>query len=161
MASIEDLVATVSGVHVGQHGADLKDLQAKLHHALLPTIPTYRNPVPLPVPNTTSAPLPPPAPVSSWNSPAPNCPYLHSFHPTHASLPPHPTPLPHSQPQPPKTQRETGFVPSTNQSGGTSTHKDPKGSPTGTGTTSSSLGGFVDDAFRPLWASTVPAKGFK
>ncbi|KAI9631991.1 uncharacterized protein MKK02DRAFT_41632 [Dioszegia hungarica] len=76
MASMDDLIATMSGVHAGQQGRDLKDLHAKLQQTI-PSQPYYR---PIPPPASSSAipphssssggPLPPPAPASSWNTPS-------------------------------------------------------------------------------------------
>ncbi|WVQ82974.1 hypothetical protein IAT38_005112 [Cryptococcus sp. DSM 104549] len=82
MASIEDLIATLSGgLHAGQQGNDLRDLHAKLAS-------TINNPVPHPhyrpdPPTSTgvSGPLPPPAPASSWNTPPPNTGFLFSTSP--------------------------------------------------------------------------------
>lgn len=97
MASMEDLISTLSDVHAGQKGNDLRDLrvsiparrsdallltsQAKLTQTLQPSFPSFR-PVPPPTnpyaigDNAAAGPMPPPAPVSSWNSPPPMGAYL-------------------------------------------------------------------------------------
>ncbi|GFZ45230.1 hypothetical protein JCM24511_02956 [Saitozyma sp. JCM 24511] len=76
MASMEDLIATISGgLHAGQQGNDLKDLHAKLAQTLHPSIPPqpYRPSAPLGAsPAHSTGPMPPPAPASSWNSPPPS-----------------------------------------------------------------------------------------
>ncbi|WVQ73234.1 hypothetical protein IAR50_002800 [Cryptococcus sp. DSM 104548] len=76
MASIEDLIATLNGVHAGKQGNDIRELHAKLsqtiNHPIQP--PIYR-PVPPSTSNSNSiaaAGMPPPAPASSWNTPPPN-----------------------------------------------------------------------------------------
>ncbi|KAL7423138.1 3-keto-steroid reductase [Cryptotrichosporon argae] len=78
MASMDDLIATISGgMHVGQQANDLKDLHAKLQQTLQPP-PAYRpiHPYAAGSPSASSAaassgPQPPPAPPSSWNESAP------------------------------------------------------------------------------------------
>ena len=160
MASMEDLVATVSGVHVGERGADLKDLsvsspaaqisltssrcQAKLAQNLHHTIPAYR-PIPLQTSATHSnGPLPPPAPVSSWNSPPPNGFYTH---PSNSApwMPPTSSPRQVVPISAPAQKRETGFsVPPP-------AARNKEHNQSNTGNDIGSLGGFADDAFRPLW----------
>ncbi|OXG88434.1 3-keto sterol reductase [Cryptococcus neoformans A2-102-5] len=84
MASIEDLIATISGgLHAGQQGNDIRDLHAKLAQTINNPLPP---PVHRPIPpcattSVSAAGMPPPAPASSWNTPPPNAGFLFSTSP--------------------------------------------------------------------------------
>ncbi|KAK8858542.1 hypothetical protein IAR55_002771 [Kwoniella newhampshirensis] len=89
MASMEDLIATISGgLHAGPQGNDLRDLQATLAQTLNPVPHPHYRPIPPPNASSTSStgPLPPPAPASSWNTPPLNTGYLFSSSPTPKSF---------------------------------------------------------------------------
>lgn len=152
MASMDDLIATISTAHVGQQASDLKELHSTLA-STLQRGPSYR-----PIPPTGPSAGPhasdtvPPAPASSWNehpAPAPGHLWAGSMGNSPRQTVPVPAPAALSSTNlaapsavPFTGRRETGFTPDGNR---------PHHSVLATDASPAETVGFANDAFRPLW----------
>ncbi|CAD6570811.1 MAG: hypothetical protein TREMPRED_006030, partial [Tremellales sp. Tagirdzhanova-0007] len=151
-ASMEDLVATINGgMHVGQEGADLKDLHAKLAKTLHPIIPTHR-----PIPPQTTAimspngPMPPPPPASSWNDGLPQV--------QQASPSGHWGNSPRQSGSIMVGKRETGFAVPPPRPGVQAQDAQKNGGPTGNQFEAGGIKGSANGGSMPYHASVLPVR---